>query len=809
MAKKVLGVLPPLINNRGQNVTKLTLTGEIGGVDSITAGPGLLGGTITTSGTLQVSVDNSTIRINAQGQLEATGGGGSGTVTQIDTGQGLTGGPITTTGTIDVLVDGTTIDFNAAGELEVIGGGTGGVESVNGKTGIVVLSLDDLPDVSIPTGEPDDGDILVYDSSINAFEPQARGEGAIGYHGAFYDTTDQPIAVINTPQVVTINGTTLSNGISITSGSRVTIANPGTYRMSVVLQIENLSNSPEDIVVWLRLNGTDYPNSAHYFMPPARKSAGVPSESTLAFGFIGTSQNDDDYVEIWWEATSTDVSLHTNPAGSPPPVAGSVYVNINQIGYQGPQGPQGPPGAETLEELTDVDIPTGGPSDNDILVYDLASDLWKPEPAPATSPAGSNTEIQFNDNGSFGASSNLTFDGSELAVTGDVSATNGDFTTAITTPEITGNTEVTGDFTASGLLYPTSDGTSGQFIVTDGAGTLSFGDPSLDDLTDVNFVEGGPREGDYIEYNSTTSNFENVSSNELEVFLNFEEARSYDYIVPYDLTFTGFETNVSMTTSFLDGTFDYDFGNPLSKFDVLTVTTDTAGLISLTGTRGPSVIITEDLVFEVDAGNSRSYPGTGTTWIDIVNGNNGSMLNGVTYNSGDGGYMEFDGTDDQVEVGSSAEFEDFPLSIDVWFYADNAAAKNDGIVTKGITRGSANQRDWDIFGNGTNLIFAVSNGSSYIVNISDTYPATGQWHHLVCLWDGTTDANAAKMYLNGELFTEGTATNTNYANTADLYIGGNRATFYLDGRISTVKMYDRVLTAAEVRQNYNAIKDRY
>ena len=516
MAKKVLGVLPPLINNRGQNVTKLTLTGEIGGVDSITAGPGLLGGTITTSGTLQVSVDNSTIRINAQGQLEATGGGGSGTVTQIDTGQGLTGGPITTTGTIDVLVEGTTIDFNAAGELEVIGGGTGGVESVNGKTGIVVLSLDDLPDVSIPTGEPDDGDILVYDSSINAFEPQARGEGAIGYHGAFYDTTDQPIAVINTPQVVTINGTTISNGISITSGSRVTIANPGTYRMSVVLQIENLSNSPEDIVVWLRLNGTDYPNSAHYFMPPARKSAGVPSESTLAFGFIGTSQNDDDYVEIWWEASSTDVSLHTNPAGSPPPVAGSVYVNINQVAYQGaqgPQGPQGPPGAETLEELTDVDIPTGGPSDNDILVYDLASDLWKPEPAPATSPAGSNTEIQFNDNGSFGASSNLTFDGSELAVTGDVSATNGDFTTAITTPEITGNTEVTGDFTASGLLYPTSDGTSGQFIVTDGAGTLSFGDPSLDDLTDVNFVEGGPREGDYIEYNSTTSNFENVSSN--------------------------------------------------------------------------------------------------------------------------------------------------------------------------------------------------------------------------------------------------------------------------------------------------------
>jgi len=101
--------------------------------------------------------------------------------------------------------------------------------------------------------------------------------------------------------------------------------------MAVVLQIENLSNNPEDVTVWLKLNGVNYPNSGHYFTAPARKSAGVPSESNFSFGFVGTSVSPGDYVEIYWEGSSTDLSLNAEPAGSPPPAAGSVYVNIFKV----------------------------------------------------------------------------------------------------------------------------------------------------------------------------------------------------------------------------------------------------------------------------------------------------------------------------------------------------------------------------------------------------------------------------------------------------------------------------------------------
>ena len=218
-------------------------------------------------------------------------------------------------------------------------------------------------------------------------------------------------------------------------------------------------------------------------------------------------------------------------------------------------------------------------------------------------------------------------------------------------------------------------------------------------------------------------------------------------------------------------------------------------------------IVEDGLIFRVDAGDTDSYGGTGTTWTDVINGNNGTILNGAAYNSAQGGYFEFDGVDDKVDFGQPAILESFPMSIDVWFYA---ASTGDGIITKGTTRQSAHLRDWDIFGNGSNLIFAVSDGStSYPVNIRDSFPSLSTWHHLVVSWDGTTGTNGAKMYLDGALFAQGTSTSTTFATAHNIFVGGNRTGFYLDGRISMVKMYDKVLSAAEALQNYNASKDRY
>jgi len=171
--------------------------------------------------------------------------------------------------------------------------------------------------------------IEVSDTNVN-FTGTVSGLTIEPYYGVFYDDNDQSIAVINTPQVVQITNTEEANGIGIVSGSKITINNPRKYSMAVTFLVQNLSGNPEDLVFWLKFNGTDYPRSAHFMTAPARKSAGVPSQTIVNFNFIGTSTRAGDYVEIYWQGTSTALTLkQTRGAGYPD--SDSVYVTIHSI----------------------------------------------------------------------------------------------------------------------------------------------------------------------------------------------------------------------------------------------------------------------------------------------------------------------------------------------------------------------------------------------------------------------------------------------------------------------------------------------
>jgi hypothetical protein len=72
--------------------------------------------------------------------------------------------------------------------------------------------------------------------------------GAVGYYGSFYDTTDQPLLVVNEEQIVSINSTAGSNGVSVQNGTDVVIANAGVYSLTFSVQITNLANSVEKAV---------------------------------------------------------------------------------------------------------------------------------------------------------------------------------------------------------------------------------------------------------------------------------------------------------------------------------------------------------------------------------------------------------------------------------------------------------------------------------------------------------------------------------------------------------------------------------
>ena len=89
-------------------------------------------------------------------------------------------------------------------------------------------------------------------------------------------------------------------------------------------------------------------------------------------------------------------------------------------------------------------------------------------------------------------------------------------------------------------------------------------------------------------------------------------------------------------------------------------------------------IVLNGLVLYLDAGNPLSYPGTGTIWTDLSNfGNNGTLINGPTFNSGNGGNIVFDGTNDFVTCGTAiGKLPNFTISC--WIKPNNW--NNCGIV---------------------------------------------------------------------------------------------------------------------------------
>ena len=136
-------------------------------------------------------------------------------------------------------------------------------------------------------------------------------------HGAFHDDTDQVAANTTTAYPVVFSNTDISNGVTLASGSRLTVAVDGIWNVQFSLQIKNVSNDGQDFEIWFRKNGTDIDNSNSRFHISARKSTGDPSHIIASLNFF-VSLVAGDYVEIVGKVSSTDVSLEHFAAGTSP-----------------------------------------------------------------------------------------------------------------------------------------------------------------------------------------------------------------------------------------------------------------------------------------------------------------------------------------------------------------------------------------------------------------------------------------------------------------------------------------------------------
>ena len=151
-------------------------------------------------------------------------------------------------------------------------------------------------------------------------------------YGAFQDSTDQVAVSTTVAYPVTFDTTDFSNGVTVASNSRITVANAGLWNLQFSIQLTNTTNATHDVDIWFRVNGTNVPASNSRFGLAPRKSAGDPYHIIAALNYF-VSLNATDYVQIMWRTNDVGVYIEHYPVSASPtrPAIPSAIVTMSFV----------------------------------------------------------------------------------------------------------------------------------------------------------------------------------------------------------------------------------------------------------------------------------------------------------------------------------------------------------------------------------------------------------------------------------------------------------------------------------------------
>ena len=158
---------------------------------------------------------------------------------------------------------------------------------------------------------------------------------------------------------------------------------------------------------------------------------------------------------------------------------------------------------------------------------------------------------------------------------------------------------------------------------------------------------------------------------------------------------------------------------------------------------GPD-IVTDGLVFALDPGSERCYPGTGTLVYNLINNATGNLRNGTTYVTSNGGAFDFDGTNDFVEFSDDTNLNNQTLTMESWIQLDSTLAQDAFIFEKG----QVNTQYSNFIATNSYLYFRTKGLSTTdkTLNLA-SYTSAGLWTHITC----TYGAGTKYIYINGVL----------------------------------------------------------
>lgn len=217
-------------------------------------------------------------------------------------------------------------------------------------------------------------------------------------------------------------------------------------------------------------------------------------------------------------------------------------------------------------------------------------------------------------------------------------------------------------------------------------------------------------------------------------------------------------------------------------------------------------IVTDGLVFCVDGANGLSYPGSGTTWTDLAGTDDGTLTNGPTYSSANGGGIDLDGTDDYISLPSGVLPSTTNVTISVILKNNYSTTTNN----KGIFGINGSPNLYFYMANpgpgGTDSRVTTYNGTDYAAPAvgENTFPI-GETHSFSLVIDGSGNF---KYYKDGVL--ESSVTGISFSSTGTTNLGAYPA-LTNNGQFTlyNARIYNRALSADELLQNYNALKNRF
>ena len=219
---------------------------------------------------------------------------------------------------------------------------------------------------------------------------------------------------------------------------------------------------------------------------------------------------------------------------------------------------------------------------------------------------------------------------------------------------------------------------------------------------------------------------------------------------------------------------------------------------------GGGGIVTNNLVLHLDAGNSSSYSGSGTTWTDLSGqSNNGTLVGGTGYSSDDGGVLVFDGTDDYVVTGSDMFNANADFTVSIWLFMD------DNSVQRAFIADVDNSQS--LFLRYNNGIQVVNSNTAVLGSFSSSTLLTNTWYNITL----TRSSNTYTLYVNGNSVSSLYGISQNFTHSPTT-IGANNNNSpppayknAFDGKIAQVFAYNTALSDSDVQQNFDATKSRY